>query len=168
MQNNIYLLIAVRKWPESRAVNAVLISWTYAAMIIVFAYQCNFKAVLLSPSRTKTIDTFQELSKSSSDYKITVNFGASSYDVLKDSNEPTFQKIYERVEAVANEERFGLFQTDKKIYYIGYTSEMFLANSIQNRLGQSLLRPATELILNNGVAFPMTKNAPYKYSLNKG
>ena len=72
------------------------------------------------------------------------------------------------MEKVENLDGFNMFRKNKKLYFITFTIETFNGNLLQNKLRQSVIRPANQIIWNLGIAFPVAKNAPFKYAIDRG
>ena len=98
------LEVTMRLVRRGRAGNLLLLMWSYMAMIIMFGFTCNLRAIYMKENYEEPLDTAEQIYKSNKTF-YDVQWGI---DWLKTLDNPWYTKLANRAVMVSMEEWYQL------------------------------------------------------------
>lgn len=150
--------------PVAYGTRAVASVWWLFALVITSSYTANLATLLASKSSTDLIHNVEELANNNLGIKYGAKKGGSTYNFFKNSQNPTYHKMYEQMskEPMPLSNEIGIKKVENEKYAFLMESTSIEYETERNCKVQKV----GGLLDRKGYGIAMKKDSPYRQELN--
>lgn len=161
------LVVSLPRLPNRWSVRVLTGWWWLYCILVVVAYRASLTSILANPQPRLTIDTMEQLSKSS--LKLGA-WGQQNQDFFQNSSDPVLQKIGDKIQHVTEFEsiiqlvaagEFALYENSLTLQKLRFDYE-------EKNIGSNLkIHIMDECAIHMPVSIGLGKNSPFKEQIDK-
>ncbi|XP_076053587.1 glutamate receptor ionotropic, delta-2-like [Oratosquilla oratoria] len=157
------LITQSQRWPRASSARLYAALWVLFSLVATTSYVGNLTAFLTVPALSPTVDSLEELSRSTFVWGI-ASYGAADYQLFRSSKVPLYQKIFKSLDMCPSVEDCIQRTLDERYAYISWRTYLrdAIATSFTDRNGDSRVYMAKEDFFPGEFGFTVQKGSPLK------